>query len=70
MIGFSFGGWVAAEMIASNPSQFRHSVLVAPGGIKAPDGELMDVFQVPAQKLYQSQCRKCGGDARVRQALW
>lgn len=50
VIGFSFGGWLAAEMIASNPSQFRHSVLVAPGGIKVSDGEIMDVFQVPAQK--------------------
>jgi pimeloyl-ACP methyl ester carboxylesterase len=49
VIGFSFGGWVAAEMIASNPGQFRRSVLVAPGGIKPPEGELMDAFQVPAQ---------------------
>jgi len=50
VIGFSFGGWLAAEMIASNPGQFRRSVLVAPGGIKASEGEIMDVFQVPAQK--------------------
>ena len=50
VIGFSFGGWLAADMIASNPSQFRRSVLVAPGGIRAPGGEIMDVFQVPAQK--------------------
>jgi pimeloyl-ACP methyl ester carboxylesterase len=42
VIGFSFGGWVAAEMIASCPHQFRRAVLVAPGGIKAPVGELMD----------------------------
>jgi pimeloyl-ACP methyl ester carboxylesterase len=48
VIGFSFGGWVAAEMIASCPHQFRRAVLVAPGGIKAPGGELMDAFHVPA----------------------
>ena len=35
VIGFSFGGWVAAEMIASYPGQFRRCVLVAPGGIKS-----------------------------------
>ncbi|HLW69176.1 MAG TPA: alpha/beta hydrolase [Candidatus Binataceae bacterium] len=50
VIGFSFGGWVAAEMIANNPAQFRRSVLVAPGGIKPAEGEIMDLFQVPADK--------------------
>jgi pimeloyl-ACP methyl ester carboxylesterase len=54
VIGFSFGGWVAAEMIACYPGQFRRSVLVAPGGIKAPEGELMDVFQVPAQNYLRA----------------
>jgi pimeloyl-ACP methyl ester carboxylesterase len=49
VIGFSFGGWVAAEMIAGNPNQFRRAVLVAPGGIRPTEGELMDAFQVPAQ---------------------
>jgi pimeloyl-ACP methyl ester carboxylesterase len=49
VIGFSFGGWLAAEMIANNPNQFRRSILVAPGGIKPPLGDLMDLFQVPAQ---------------------
>ena len=49
VIGFSFGGWLAAEMIASYPDQFRRTVLVAPGGIKVSEGEIADVFQVPAQ---------------------
>jgi pimeloyl-ACP methyl ester carboxylesterase len=49
VIGFSFGGWVAAEMIAGNPNQFRRAVLVAPGGVRPTEGELMDAFQVPAQ---------------------
>jgi pimeloyl-ACP methyl ester carboxylesterase len=49
VIGFSFGGWVAAEMIAGCPHQFRRAVLVAPGGIKPPVGELMDSFNVPAE---------------------
>ena len=49
VIGFSFGGWVAAEMLAACPHQFRRVVLVAPGGIKAPIGELMDIFNMPAQ---------------------
>ena len=36
-------------MIAGNPNQFRRAVLVAPGGIRPTEGELMDAFQVPAQ---------------------
>jgi len=49
VIGFSFGGWVVAEMIASCSHQFRRAVLVAPGGIRPPVGELMDSFNFPAQ---------------------
>ncbi|HTY56467.1 MAG TPA: alpha/beta hydrolase [Candidatus Binataceae bacterium] len=54
VIGFSFGGWVAAEMIANYPAQFRRSVLVAPGGIKASKGDLMDLFLVPAQSYLRA----------------
>ena len=54
VIGFSFGGWLAAEMIANNPAQFRRSVLVAPGGIKPTDGVIMDLFQVPADKYVRA----------------
>jgi pimeloyl-ACP methyl ester carboxylesterase len=46
VIGFSFGGWVAAEMASANPSQFRKMVLVAPMGIKPADGEIFDIFAV------------------------
>src|SRR6266404_4469183 len=33
VIGFSFGGWVAAEMMAADPALIRRAVLVAPPGI-------------------------------------
>jgi pimeloyl-ACP methyl ester carboxylesterase len=46
VIGFSTGGWTAAEMAVANAKQFRKLVLVAPPGIKAPEGEIMDVFAV------------------------
>jgi len=48
VIGFSMGGWIAAEMAASNPTQFRKMVLVAPAGIKPPSGDILDIFQVMA----------------------
>lgn len=48
VIGFSLGGWIAAEMAAANPDQFEHMVLVAPAGIKPSEGEIADFFQMMA----------------------
>jgi pimeloyl-ACP methyl ester carboxylesterase len=44
VIGFSLGGWTAAEMATANSGLFRKMVLVAPMGIKPPEGEIMDIF--------------------------
>jgi pimeloyl-ACP methyl ester carboxylesterase len=54
VIGFSFGGWVAAEMAAANPAQFRRMVLVAPCGIKPAQGEIADIFQMMAPDELQT----------------
>src|SRR5579885_1705150 len=48
VIGFSLGGWIAAEMAACNPDQFRRIVLVAPCGIRPNEGEIRDIFQMMA----------------------
>jgi pimeloyl-ACP methyl ester carboxylesterase len=42
LVGLGFGGWIAAEMASLSPSQFRGLVLVAPMGIKPPDGDIAD----------------------------
>lgn len=47
VIGFSLGGWIAAEMAAQNPAQFSSMILVAPTGIKAPQGEICDIYESP-----------------------
>jgi len=59
VLGFSFGGWLAAEMIANNPHQFRRSILVGPGGVRPPagQGEIMDLFQVPADVYLNATMR-------------
>jgi pimeloyl-ACP methyl ester carboxylesterase len=44
VIGFSAGGFIAAEMAASDPKIFSHLVLVAPMGLKPTEGEITDVF--------------------------
>jgi len=50
VIGFSLGGWIAAEMAANDPSQFRRVVLVGAAGIRPPQGDIMDMFVVSARK--------------------
>jgi pimeloyl-ACP methyl ester carboxylesterase len=49
VIGFSMGGWIAAEMAACDAKQFNHMVLVAPTGIRPPQGDIMDMFTVTAR---------------------
>jgi pimeloyl-ACP methyl ester carboxylesterase len=44
VIGFSAGGFIAAEMAAADPKIFKHLILVAPMGLKPAKGEIMDIF--------------------------
>lgn len=44
VIGFSAGGFIAAEMAAADPKIFSHLILVAPMGLKPTQGEIMDIF--------------------------
>jgi len=41
VIGFSAGGFIAAEMATADPKIFRRMVLVAPMGIKPEKGEIL-----------------------------
>jgi len=50
VIGFSAGGFIAAEMAAADPKIFSHMVLVAPMGIKPAEGEIMDFFAVTVRR--------------------
>ena len=49
VMGFSLGGWLAAEMAANCAHQFQRMVLVAPAGLRPPEGEIMDMFRVTAR---------------------
>ncbi len=46
VIGFSAGGFIAAEMAAADPHIFSKMVLVAPMGIKPLEGEILDIFPI------------------------
>ena len=46
VIGYSAGGYIAAEMAAADPRIFSKMILVAPMGIKPEKGEIMDIFPI------------------------
>ena len=43
-IGFSLGGWLAAEMATMCPEMFKRLVLVGAMGIRPPSGQIYDMF--------------------------
>jgi pimeloyl-ACP methyl ester carboxylesterase len=49
VIGFSLGGWLAAEMAVANPAQFSKMILVGATGLRPPSGEIADLFTVTAR---------------------
>lgn len=46
VIGFSAGGYIAAEMAAACPEQFARMVLVSPLGVRPTSGEIFDFLAV------------------------
>lgn len=57
VIGFSLGGWIATEMAACNAAQFNRLVLVAPFGIRPPEGVIADMFQLTAKAYLDSSVK-------------
>ena len=56
VIGFSLGGWLAAEMATMCPQQFNKMVLVGAAGIKPNVGEIFDIFLVTADEYLDAMC--------------
>lgn len=54
VLGFSLGGWIAAEMAIGNPSLFRRMALVAPFGIKPGEGYIMDMFPMSSAEYLKA----------------
>jgi pimeloyl-ACP methyl ester carboxylesterase len=50
VIGFSGGGFIAAEMAAADPKIFSRMALVAPMGIKPEEGEILDFFALTIRR--------------------
>lgn len=54
VLGFSLGGWLAAEMACQSPQTFNKMALVAPVGIRPPTGEILDMFLIVAREYLEA----------------
>ena len=54
VLGMSLGGWLAAEMATMCPTQFKNLVLLGPTGVKPPQGEIFDIYQVMAKSYLEA----------------
>ncbi len=57
VVGFSMGGWIAAEMATVNSAIFSKMVLVGAGGIRPREGEIWDYFLNSAKDAFQTSFR-------------
>ncbi len=55
VLGFSMGGWLAAEMAAMYPDRIRRLVLVGAAGLKPEKGEIADIFLLTPEEVRQLQ---------------
>lgn len=62
VIGFSLGGWIAAEMAAADPSLFARMVLVAPLGIRPAEGHILDFLAVTMRRHVSATVSKQGSE--------
>lgn len=51
LIGFSMGGWMAAELAAVAREKFNRIIFVAPAGINHPDYPPASLSQIPPEEL-------------------
>jgi pimeloyl-ACP methyl ester carboxylesterase len=51
VMGFSIGGWLAAEMAVMSPDLFKKLILVGATGVRPPQGEIYDMFLVVAKEF-------------------
>ncbi len=51
LVGFSLGGWLAAELAATCPERVSKLILVDAVGLKVADAEIADIFLLTPQEL-------------------
>jgi pimeloyl-ACP methyl ester carboxylesterase len=72
LVGFSIGGWIAAELATKTPERLNRLVLIGPVGVKTgrPDKlDIPDVFAMPLEQLdklrFHDPAKYAGGFAAL-----
>ena len=67
VLGFSMGGWIAAEMATKDCSRLEKMILVDPFGIKtsgAAKRDIQDIYYLPAEKIVRLKFHDPKNDPR------
>jgi pimeloyl-ACP methyl ester carboxylesterase len=55
VLGFSMGGWLAAEMAAMYPAYLTRMILVGAAGMRPEHGEIADIFLITPEEVRDLQ---------------
>jgi pimeloyl-ACP methyl ester carboxylesterase len=51
LVGFSLGGWIAAELAVFYPERVKSLTLITPAGLHIPGKPLTDLFAMPPERI-------------------
>jgi pimeloyl-ACP methyl ester carboxylesterase len=54
LVGYSLGGWIAAELAVFNPRRFASLTLITPIGLRIPGKPLADLFAMDPETLFMT----------------
>lgn len=66
LLGFSLGGWLAAALATMCPQQFRRLILVGAAGIRPPEGQIYDIFEVTPPRFLRDSLLDADGTPEYR----
>ncbi len=51
LIGFSLGGWIAAELAIFYPERLKSLTLITPAGLRMPEAPMTDFLRMPPENI-------------------
>jgi pimeloyl-ACP methyl ester carboxylesterase len=51
LIGFSLGGWIAANLAIFYPHRLKSLTLITPGGLRMPEAPMTDFMRMPPEQI-------------------
>jgi pimeloyl-ACP methyl ester carboxylesterase len=51
LVGFSLGGWIAANIAIFYPSRLKSLTLISPAGLRVPEAPMTDFLRMPLEQI-------------------